>query len=145
MLLIVPFKKTYQQVHCCFPLSVIKLLSAVSSEPKQQVRRPVISTIVDRYMSNIQNDKRQPNCLSAGKLKMSTIFVLELKSAKNNKLFNYLNGRFSVMGGSMDMIFGVFSETIVRLLKSIILQFFSKYSKSYNILDSKSCLKIKGS
>ena len=49
------------------------------------------------------------------------------------------------MGGPMDMIFGVFSETIVRLLKSIILQFFSKYSKSYNILDSKSCLKIKGS
>ena len=76
---------------------------------------------------------------------MSTIFVLELKGAKNNKRFNYLNGRFSVMGGSMDMIFGVFSETIVRLLKSIILQFFSKYSKSYNILDSKSCLKIKGS
>ena len=76
---------------------------------------------------------------------MSTIFVLELKGAKNNKLFNYLNGRFSVMGGPMDMIFGVFSETIVRLLKSIILQFFSKYSKICNILDSKSCLKIKGS
>ena len=76
---------------------------------------------------------------------MSTIFVLELKGVKNNKRFNYLNGRLSVMGGPLDMIFGVFSETIVRLLKSIILQFFSKYSKSYNILDSTSCLKIEGS
>ena len=42
---------------------------------------------------------------------MSTIFVLEIKGSKNDKIFNFLNGRFSVMGGPMDMIFGVFSET----------------------------------
>ena len=42
---------------------------------------------------------------------MSTIFVLEIKVSKNDKIFNFLNGRFSVMGGPMDTIFGVFSET----------------------------------
>ena len=31
------------------------------------------------------------------------------------------------------MIFGMFSETNMRLLKHIISQFFPKYSKSYNI------------
>ena len=42
---------------------------------------------------------------------MSTIFVSEIKGAKNDKIFNFLNGRFSVMGGPMDTIFGMFSET----------------------------------
>ena len=62
---------------------------------------------------------------------------------KKKKIF--LNGRFSVIGGPIDMTFGVFSETIVRLLKSIISEFFSKYRKSYNILNAKSCLKLEGS
>ena len=42
----------------------------------------------------------------------------------------------------MDMIFGVFSEIYVRLLKSITSQFSSWYSKSYNNLNAKSCLKL---
>ena len=54
-----------------------------------------------------------------------------------DKIFNFWKGRFSVMGGPMDMIFGVFSETYMRLLKSIILQFISKYSESYNNLNVK--------
>ena len=62
-------------------------------------------------MSNIPNDKHYSKYLSYGKLKMSTIFVSEIKGAKNDKIFNFLNGRFSVMGGPMDTIFGVFSET----------------------------------
>ena len=49
------------------------------------------------------------------------------------------------MGGPMDMIFGVFLETIVRLLKSIISQFFSKYNKSYHILNATRYLKREGS
>ena len=48
------FQKMYWQVYFYFPLSVIKFLSAVSSESKQQVRGPVISTIVDGDMSNIK-------------------------------------------------------------------------------------------
>ena len=54
-----------------------------------------------------------------------------------DKIFNVLKGRFSVMGGPMDMIFGVISETYLRLPKSIISQFISKYSKSYNNLNVK--------
>ena len=40
----------------------------------------------------------------------------------------------------MNMIFGLFSETDVRLLKNIILQLFSKYSKHHNTLNVKSPL-----
>ena len=46
-----------------------------------------------------------------------------------DKNFNFLKGCFSVMGGPVNMIFGMFLETNVRL-KSEIPQSFSKYSKS---------------
>ena len=85
-----------------------------------------------------------PKYLTDRKLKMSTVFISEIKSVKKDKIFNFLKGRFSVMGGLMDMIFGVFSETYVRLLKSITSQFLSRYSKSYNNLNVKSCLKLNG-
>ena len=50
---------------------------------------------------------------------MSAFFIFEIKHVKNDKIFNILNDRFSVMSGSMGMIFCVFSETNVRLLKNI--------------------------
>ena len=58
------------------------------------------------------------------KLKMSALLVFEIKGTKKVKIFNFLNGRFSIMSGPMDMIFGVFSEINVRLPKSI--AFFSQ-------------------
>ena len=61
---------------------------------------------------------------------MSAFFIFEIKGAKETKIFKFLKGRFSVMGGPMDMIFGVFSEIYIRLLKRKISQFFSKYGKS---------------
>ena len=73
---------------------------------------------------------------------MSALFIFEIKGAKGDKIFKFLKGRFSVMGSPMDIIFGVFSEIHARLLKSRILQFFSRYSKSYNNLNIKSCLKL---
>ena len=76
-----------------------------------------------------------------GKLKMS-VLIFEIKSAKMDKIFNFLKDRFSVKSSPMDMIFGAFSVTNVRLLKNIITQFFLKYSKSYNILNIKKCLKL---
>ena len=82
--------------------------------------------------------------MSDRKLKMLSIFILETKGTKNDKNLNFLKGCFSVMGGPMDMIFCVFSKTYVRLVKSIILQFFSKYKKSYNNLNLKSSLKLNG-
>ena len=93
---------------------------------------------------NLRNNNPLPKYLIDGKLKMSAAFIFEIKGAKKDKIFNFLEGHFSVMGGPMDMIFGLFSETYVRLLKSITLPFFSKYSKSYNNLIVKSCLKFNG-
>ena len=50
---------------------------------------------------------------------MSTVFIFEKIGAKKNKIINFLEGSFSVMGGPMDAIFGVFSDTNVRLLKNM--------------------------
>ena len=69
---------------------------------------------------------------------MSDFFIFEIKRAKMDKIFNFLDYRFSVMDGPMDMIFGMFSQANVRLLKKIISQFLSKYSKRYNISNVRS-------
>ena len=53
------------------------------------------------------------------KLKMSPVSVFEIKDAKKDNIFNFLKGSFSVMRVPMDMVFGVFSVTYVRLLTSI--------------------------
>ena len=74
------------------------------------------------------------------KLKTSGFFTFKIKRAKMDKIFNFLKDRFPVTSVPMDMIFGVFSEADVRLLKNIISQFLSKYSKDYNILNTKRCL-----
>ena len=50
---------------------------------------------------------------------MLAVFIFEIKGAKKEKTFNFSKGRFSVMGGAMDMIFGVFWENYATLLKSI--------------------------
>ena len=41
---------------------------------------------------------------------MSAVFIFEIKDAKKVKIFNFLKARFSVVGASMDIIFGVFLE-----------------------------------
>ena len=64
---------------------------------------------------------------------MSAFFVFEIKRAKTDKIFHFLKGCFSVMSGPMDMVFDMFSKINMRLLKYVSSQFFSKYSKSYNI------------
>ena len=74
-----------------------------------------------------------PKYLTERKLKMSVVFIFEIKDAKKNNIFNFLKDSFSVMRGPMNMIFGMFSETYVRLLKSITSQFPSRYSKVITI------------
>ena len=74
-----------------------------------------------------------PKYLTDWKLKLSAVFIFEIKGAKKDKIFNFLKSSFSVMRGPMDVIFGVFSETYVRLLTSISSQFFSGYSKIITI------------
>ena len=73
---------------------------------------------------------------------MLAILVFEINSAKKDKIFNFLKGCFFVMNGPIDIIFDMSSETYVSLLKNIILQFFSKFSRSYNNLNAKSWLKL---
>ena len=51
------------------------------------------------------------------KLKTSGFFTFKIKRAKMDKIFNFLKNRFPVTSVPMDMIFGVFSEADVRLLK----------------------------
>ena len=92
-----------------------------------------------------RNIKALPKYVTDRKLKMSVVFIFEIRDAKKDKIFNFLKGSFSIMQGSMDMIFGVFSETYVRLPTSITFQFFSRYSKGCNNLNVKSCLKLNGS
>ena len=46
-----------------------------------------------------------------------------------DKILSFLKGRFSAMDAPMDMVFGVFAETYMRLLKSIISQFISNIAK----------------
>ena len=52
-------------------------------------------------------------------IKLKVVFIFKIKGAKKEKFFNFLKGSFSVMRGPIDMIFGVFLETYVRLLTSI--------------------------
>ena len=66
--------------------------------------------------------------MTDAKLKMPAAFIFEITGTKKDKIFNFLKGGFSIMGGPIDMIFSVFSETYVRLAKIITLQFFSRYS-----------------
>ena len=74
-----------------------------------------------------------PKYLTDRKSKMSFVFIFEIKDAKKDRNVYFLKGRFSVMGGPMDIIFGAFPEPYMRLLKSITTKFFSRYSKSITI------------
>ena len=62
---------------------------------------------------NFRNNKPLPKYLTDKKLKMSPIFIFEIKGTKKDKIFkifqNFLKGGFPVMGGPIDMILGVFS------------------------------------
>ena len=75
------------------------------------------------------------------KLKILAVFIFEIKGTKKDKI-DFSNGCFSVMGGPMDMIFGVFLETYASHLKSITSQFFSRNSEGFNNLNVKSYLKL---
>ena len=49
-----------------------------------------------------------PKYLNDRKLKMSLAFLVEIKDAKKDKIFNFLKGCFSVMRGAINITFGVF-------------------------------------
>ena len=51
----------------------------------------------------------------------------EKGATKKHRFFIFLKGGYLVIGGPIDMNFGVFLETPVDLLKSVVLQLFPKY------------------
>ena len=89
-----------------------------------------------------RNNKILPKYLTGRKLKISAVFIFEIKVVKKEKKINFLKDSFYVMRSPMVMNFGVFLETYVRLLTSLTSLFFSSYSKSYDNLNAKSCLKL---
>ena len=72
------------------------------------------------------SNKPLPKYLTNGKLKMSAVFIFDIKGTKIEKIFNFLKGRLSVMAAPMDMVFGVFWDTYEMPLKSITSQFSSR-------------------
>ena len=75
---------------------------------------------------------------------MSAVFIFEIKGAKKNNIFNFLKGGLSVMRGPMDMIFGYVFRHLCEASNKYNFAFFLKYSKSYNNLNVKKCLKLNG-
>ena len=69
---------------------------------------------------------------------MSVIFILKKEPPKKHKFFIFLKSCYFEMGASIDMNVGVFWETSVGFLKSVVLQLFPKYSQSYANLNVKS-------
>ena len=59
------------------------------SERNQLVRRPVTSTIGDSCISNVRNNKPLSKYLTDRKLKISAVFIFEIKGAKEDKIFNF--------------------------------------------------------
>ena len=61
---------------------------------------------------------------------MSAILFWKKEPPKKYKLFIFLKRRYYVMGGPIDTNVGVFRETSVGFLKSVVLQLLPKYSQS---------------
>ena len=59
--------------------------------------------------------------------------VFWIKDVKIDNIFNFLKGSFSVTIDRMDKIFGVFLETYLKLLKSIIRNFAQNIAKVITI------------
>ena len=68
---------------------------------------------------------------------MSAIFILKKEPPKKYKFFIFLKSLYLVTGGSIDMNFGVFWETSVGFLKSVVLQLFQNIVKLMLIWMSK--------
>ena len=131
-LLLAAFKMLFCRVYCCFRVIVIKLISTIFNEMKQQLRWLVNSAIVYSSISSIF----QIWCT------FSQIIDSFKIHTKNHTFFISLKGCNYVMGGPMYINLACFLETSVGFLKRVDLQLFPKYSHSYGNLKVKSRLKI---
>ena len=78
------------------------------------------------------------------KIENVSLFYFWNKTRQNGQNFQFFKRPFLRNEWPYGYDLGLLSQTYMRLLKHIISQFFSKYSKSYNILNVKSCLKLNG-
>ena len=92
ILLIVAFKNLYCQIYCCFHVLVIKLIQAIFTEMKQQLQRPVISTIVDSYTSVSQQRKVFAQAFDSLKIKNVSNFYFEERTVKKAQTFYFFKG-----------------------------------------------------
>ena len=69
---------------------------------------------------------------------MSAIFILRKEPKKPPTFLISLKGRYFVMDGSIDVNTGIFRNTSIGFLKSVVLQLFRKYSQIYANLNVKS-------
>ena len=115
---------------------------------RNEIASSTVRTFSNSWLLCVKFSKTIKFCLlkylTHKKLKMSAPFIFEIKGAKKDNIFNFLKGSFSVMCDPMDIIVGVFPEIYVRPLTVQLHIFFSRYSKSYNNLNIKSCLKLNG-
>ena len=93
----------------------------------------------------LETKKRLSKYLTNKKWKMSAFFIFEInKKRQNGQNFQFFKGLFLRNEWPHRYDCRCVSETNVRLLKNITSKFFSKYSKSYTILNVKSCIKLNG-
>ena len=72
-------------------------------------------------------------CRNSKKLKLSTVFIFEIKGAKKDKIFNFLEGRFSVMGDPIWSIWHVFRDLCEASKKYNFAVFFQDIAKVITI------------
>ena len=73
---------------------------------------------------------------------MSTNIYFEERAIKKTQNLIFLKVCYFVMGSSIDMNVGVFTETSFGFLKSVVFQLFPKYSQSYANFNVKSRPKL---
>ena len=68
-------------------------------------------------MSSVQKEQTFAEISDWKEIENVNCFYFWNKRRQKGQNFQFLKDRFSVMGGPMDVIFGVFSDTYARLLK----------------------------
>ena len=104
---------------------------------KQELLRPVISTIVDPYTSIFEIWKTFAQMFDSLKIQNVSNFYCEKRTTKKLKFFMFLRGRYFLMGNPININVSMFWETSVGFLKCVVLQLFPKYGQSYVNLNVK--------
>ena len=104
LVLVLAFKKCIVEFSAIFVCLLLDDLS--DSEINERA-----SSTVGNFKNNwpllvtfFRNNKPFPKYLTHRKLKMSAVFIFEIKDVKMDKIFNFLKDHFAVICGPMDII-----------------------------------------